>query len=68
MENKTVKIISRNYKYQKTYGGKIKESDFDIDHGGTRDVANRIVSDWKFDRTCKCNIASGRKNIGSFKN
>ena len=47
--NKTVTIESNNYKYANTYGGDIYASDFCTDYKGTRNIASRIVSAWKFD-------------------
>lgn len=48
-----------NYDHN-TFGGNIYESDFDISYVGTRNIAGRIMSDWKFDRGCQENI-KGRK-------
>lgn len=48
-----------NYDHS-TYGGKIYNSDFDMNYVGTRNIASRIMSDWKFDRDCQENI-KGRK-------
>ena len=53
--NKTVTIESKNYKYQETYGGAIHVSDFNTYYEGTRNIADKIVSDWKFDEQCKRN-------------
>ena len=53
--NKTVTIISKNHKYQNTYGGNICVSDFCTDYEGSRNIANRIMADWKFDQYCKKN-------------
>ena len=47
--NKTITITSKNYKYQNTYGGKIRVSDFCTDYEGGRNIADRIISDWKDD-------------------
>lgn len=54
--NKTVTIESRNHKYANTYGGYIFASDFCTDYEGTRNIAERIINDWKFDKQCKKNI------------
>ena len=54
--NKTVTITSKNHKYANTYGGYIFASDFCTDYEGTRNVAERIASDWNFDERCKRNI------------
>lgn len=51
--NKTVTITPKNHKYQNTYGGLICQSDFCTDYVGTRNMANRITSDWRFDEQCK---------------
>lgn len=58
--NKTVTINSRNYKNQYTYGGVINQSDFNTEYEGSRNMAERIVSDWKFDIRCYKN-AKNRK-------
>ena len=44
-----------------TYGGCIFASDFCTDYEGTRNIAERIVSDWKFDKQCKKNIEMKNK-------
>jgi hypothetical protein len=56
--NKIVVITSRNFKYTNTYGGNICFSDFRTDYDGTRNIAERIMTDLKFDRQCAKNIAS----------
>ena len=53
--NKTVTIESKNHKHQDTYGGTIHISDFNTYYEGTRNIAERIESDWKFDEQCKRN-------------
>ena len=53
--NRTVTITSKNHKYQNTYGGNIYVSDFCTDYEGSRNIANRIMADWKFDQYCKKN-------------
>ena len=53
--NKTVTITSKNHKYQNTYGGNICVSDFCTDYEGSRNIANIIMADWKFDQYCKKN-------------
>ena len=53
--NKTVTITSKNHKYANTYGGNICISDFCTDYEGSRNIANRIMADWKFDQYCKKN-------------
>lgn len=37
------------------FGGVIRLSDFDTNHFGSRNMAERIASDWNFDRHCKKN-------------
>lgn len=49
-----------NYDHHNTFGGNIYASDFDMSYVGTRNIAGRIMSDWKFDRDCQENI-KGRK-------
>lgn len=44
-----------NYDHS-TYGGKIYSSDFDMNYVGTRNIAGRIISDWKFDSDYRKNI------------
>lgn len=53
--NRIVTITSKNHKYQNTYGGNIYISDFCTDYEGSRNIANRIMADWKFDQYCKKN-------------
>ena len=48
--NRTVTITSKNHKYANTYGGNICASDFCTDYEGTRNIANRIIADCKFDK------------------
>lgn len=50
--NRTVIITSKNHKYQNTYGGNICISDFCTDYEGSRNIAERIASDWRFDKAC----------------
>ena len=38
-----------------TFGGNICASDFCTDYEGTRNIAERIASDWRFDEQCKKN-------------
>lgn len=61
--NRTVTITSKNHKYQNTYGGNVCASDFCTDYEGTRNIANRIASDWKFDEQCKRNIISRNRKF-----
>lgn len=53
--NKTVTITPKNHKYQNTYGGNICASDFCTDYEGSRKIAERIESDWRFDKSCARN-------------
>lgn len=46
-------ILSEN---RNTFGGIIYQSDFCDDFEGTRNIADRIMSDWRFDKQCKKNI------------
>lgn len=67
--NKTVTITPKNHKYANTYGGNICASDFCTDYEGSRNIAERIASDWRFDRACARNRVilddyKGDKNNG----
>ena len=62
--NKTVTIASKNHKYANTYGGNIIQSDFCTDYEGTRNVADKIVSAWRFDRSCDMQM---KNSIRSYK-
>lgn len=53
--NRTVTITSKNRKYQNTYGGNICISDFCTDYKGSQNIAERIASDWRFDKLCARN-------------
>lgn len=59
--NKTVTITSRNHKYANTYGGNIYQSDFNTSYEGNRNIAERIINDWSFDKKCKENIKNRRR-------
>lgn len=59
--NKTVTINSRNHKNQYTYGGAVNQSDFNTEYEGSRNIAERIVSDWKFDIQCYRNAKNRKK-------
>lgn len=39
------------------FGGYIYPSDFVTDYDGSRNIADRIFSDWRFDESCRKNIA-----------
>ncbi len=62
--NRTVTITSKNHKYQNTYGGNICISDFCTDYEGSRNIAERIESDWKFDMR---NEKEMKKNWNKFR-
>ena len=57
-------ILSEN---RNTYGGCIFASDFCTDYEGTRNIAERIVSDWTFDKQCKKNIEARKNGNGDIK-
>ena len=59
--NRTVTIESKNHKYATTYGGYIYASDFNIEYNGTRNMAERILSDWKFDEQRRKDIENKNK-------
>lgn len=59
--NKTVTIESKNNKYANTYGGNICQSDFCTNYEGSRNIVERIVSDWRFDEQCKKNYESSKR-------
>ena len=62
--NRTVTITPKNHKYANTYGGNICASDFCTDYEGTRNIANRIIADWKFDMRNKKEM---KKNWNKFR-
>lgn len=45
-----------------TYGGTIYQNDFCTDYEGTRNIASRIATDWKFDEMCRKNIEFRKRN------
>ena len=48
-----------------TFGGIINFSDFCTDHNRSeksKSMAERIISDWKFDKQCKKNIENRDRN------
>ena len=61
--NRTITIESKNYEYQKTFGGLISSSDFDTDYPGTRNMAGKILSCWRFDKHCKKNYLDRKKRV-----
>lgn len=61
--NKTVTITSKNHN-SNTYGGNICASDFCTDCEGTRNIAERIINDWRFDKQCKKNSEARKRNGG----
>lgn len=70
--NKTVTITSKNHKYATTYGGNICQSDFCTDYEGTRNIADKIASAWRFDRSCnmqmKNSMRSYKEKVSNKKN
>ena len=51
-----------NYKpYYSTFGGVIYNYDFD-GYVSMRDMAERIISDWKFDERCRKNVLNRDRN------
>ncbi len=61
--NKTVTITSKNHKYANIYGGNIYITDFNTSYDGTKKIASRIETDFKFDKQCMKNIKA-RTRIG----
>lgn len=53
--NKNYYTTSSNYADHTRFGGTICASDFCTDYEGTRNIASRIASDWKFDERCRKN-------------
>ena len=57
---------TRNYEINHTtFGGIINFSDFCTDHNRSeksKSMAERIISDWKFDKQCKKNIENRDRN------
>lgn len=39
-----------------TFGGEVYQSDFCTEHKGARNIAERIISDLRFDEKCRRNI------------
>lgn len=44
-----------NYSDHSTFSGFIYSSDFNTENPASRNIASRIISDWKFDAQCKTN-------------
>lgn len=65
-ETKNYYTTSSNYADHTTFGGTICVSDFCTDYEGTRNIASRIASDWKFDERCKKN-AENRDRVKKLK-
>ena len=61
-ETRNYYIIPSNYTDHTRFGGTICASDFCTDYEGTRNIANRIVSDWKFDEQCRKNTLNRGKS------
>lgn len=70
--NKTVTIESKNHKYANTYGGLICQFDFCTDYEGSKNIADKIASAWRFDRSCnmqmKNSIRSYKEKVPNNKN
>lgn len=45
-----------------TYGGRLYIWDFCTDYEGSRNIASRIISDWRFDNQCKKNTERRKFN------
>ncbi len=43
------------------FGGIIYSHDFDTNHAGSRNMANRIIKDWAFDQFCQRNSETRKK-------
>lgn len=54
-ETRNYYTTSSNYADHTRFGGTICASDFCTDYEGTRNIASRIASDWKFDERCRKN-------------
>lgn len=52
--------VKKDCKYN-TFGGCVYPSDFDR-HTLISEIADRIVTDWKFDNECRKNIISRDRN------
>lgn len=59
--SKIVTITSMNHKYANTYGGGVYISDFNTSYEGSHNIADRIVSDWRFDEQCKRNYEISKR-------
>ena len=59
MENRNTEYFLEN----SHFGGVIHLSDFDTNHYGSRNMAQRIISDWKFDANCKKNELARERRI-----
>lgn len=58
LKNKTVKIVPKNHKYANTFGGIIQEFDFCTSRTYKNKSADKIISDWGFDKACRVNLKS----------
>ena len=47
-----------------TFSGLLYASDFCTDYEGTRNIADRIASDWKFDKWCMKKAKDNKKYKG----
>lgn len=50
--------------HRNTYGGLIFPSDYCTDYEGTRNIAERIAADWRFDERRKKDIELKKNNKG----
>ena len=62
-DTQTHYMTPSNYVDYTHFGGIICDSDFCTDYKGTRNIANRIISDWKFDEQCRKNIKIRNKKV-----
>lgn len=61
--NKTVKIVSRNHKYENTWGGYIYDGDF-CTSSPQEYTVDRIMSAFNFDKQCKKNLKKRAMTYG----
>ena len=47
-----------------TFGGEIFQFDFNTSYEGTRNIAERIASEWRFDEQCRKNIEAKTRKKG----
>lgn len=61
-------MTTENTKYEydnpdSHFGGIIYASDFNTNYADRKNIANRIVSDWNFDRQCQKNEEARNKRM-----